>query len=138
MFCYLKQQKFQKKGRGRDPKKEGPNIKSQGPEAEQPKACNNCSSEGHFARDSCCPARSKECRKCGTRGHFAVCYRNKKPSPSSQKGIIPENKKKSYQVTGGVSREGDCYAFTFEGGPRGGETTLKVGGIVLDLSLIHI
>ena len=35
------QQKFQTKRRGRNPKKGGPNIKSQGPEAEQSKACYN-------------------------------------------------------------------------------------------------
>ena len=87
----VKQQKFQTKGRGRDPKKGGPNIKSRGPGAEQPEA-------GHFARDSCCPAKNKECGKCGARGHFVVCCGNKKLSSSSQKGTVTENKKKAYLV----------------------------------------
>ena len=70
----VKQQKFQTKGRGRDPKKGWSNIRSRGPGAEQPKACYNCNRLGHFqARDSCCPAKNKECGKCGARGHFAVC-----------------------------------------------------------------
>ena len=50
---------------------------------------------GHFARDSCCPAENKECGKCGARGHFAVCCGNKKHLSSSQKGTVPENKKKA-------------------------------------------
>ena len=115
----VKQQTLQTKGRARDPKKGGPNIKSQGPEAEQPKACYNCNHLGHFTRDSCCPAKSKECRQCEARGHFAVCCRNKKLLSSSQKGIVPENKKKAYQVTEEISREGDGYAFTVGGGLRG-------------------
>lgn len=80
----VKQQKFQTKGRGHDPKKGGPKIKSRGPDVKQPKACYNCNRRGHFATDSCCPAESKECRKCGACGHFAGCCRNKKLSSSSQ------------------------------------------------------
>ena len=128
----VKQQKFQTKGRGRDPKKGGSNIRSPGPGAEQPKACYNCNRLGHYARDSCCPAKNKECGKCGARGHFAVCCGNKKLSSSSQKGIVPETKKKAYLVAEGVSGEGDGYAFTVGGGLRVGEITLKVGGVVLD------
>ena len=65
-----------------------------------------------------------------------VCCGNKKLSSSSQKGIVPETKKKAYLVAKGVSGEGDGYAFTVGGGLRVGEITLKVGGVVLDS--VHI
>ena len=116
------------KGRGRDPKKRGPN---------KPKHATIATvSRGHFARDSCCPAKNKECGKRGARGHFVVCCGNKKLRSSTQKGIATENKKKAYLVAEGVSREGDGYAFTVGGGLRVGEMTLKVGGVVLDSVLI--
>ena len=60
-----------------------------------------------------------------------VCFGNKKQSSSNQKGIVPENRKKAYLVAEEVSKKGEGYAFTIGGGLRGGEITLKVGGIVL-------
>ena len=89
-----------------------------------------------FRKGFVLPAKNKECGKCGARGHFAVCCGNKKLSSSSQKGIVPETKKKAYLVAKGVSGEGDGYAFTVGGGLRVGEITLKVGGVVLDSVLI--
>ena len=114
------------------------NIKSRGPGVEQTKACCNCNRLVHFARDSCCPAKIKDGGNCGARGNIAVCCGNKKLSSSSQKGIVPENKKKAYPVTEGVSREGDGYAFTVGGGLRVGDIILKVGGIVPDTNVSDI
>ena len=43
--------------------------------------CYRCDREGHFSRDSCCPARNAECQRCRKIEHFAkVC----KPKLSPQ------------------------------------------------------
>ena len=38
--------------------------------------CYGCGKEGHFAKDSVCPARGQVCKKCKKRGHFAVCCKS--------------------------------------------------------------
>ena len=38
--------------------------------------CYRCGKEGHFAKDSVCPARGRVCKKCNKRGHFAVCCKS--------------------------------------------------------------
>ncbi|KAJ7319187.1 hypothetical protein OS493_036476 [Desmophyllum pertusum] len=91
---WIKQQKFQNKGRGQSVKKGkkgGQSHKTQKPGADQSQRCFKCNRFGHFARDPCCPARDKECEKCGTHGHFAVCCWKReatKPPPSDNQGKL--------------------------------------------------
>ena len=41
------------------------------------KLCFRCGHDGHFARDSSCPARAARCKKCHKMGHFAVVCKSK-------------------------------------------------------------
>ena len=41
--------------------------------------CYHFHREGHFSRDSCCPARNAECQRCHKIGHFAkVCHQKQR------------------------------------------------------------
>lgn len=139
---WIKQQKFQNKGRGQSVnkgKKGGQSHKTQKPEADQSQRCFKCNRFGHFARDACCPARDKECEKCGTRGHFAVCCWKKgatKPPPSGNQGSYQARNRKAYHVAEGATGPEDGYAFVVGGQQEAGEITLKVGGVELENVLI--
>ena len=51
--------------------------------------CYRCDREGHFSRDSCCPARNAECQWCHKMGHFAkVCQTKSDPR---NKGFSPQD-----------------------------------------------
>ena len=139
---WIKQQKFQNKGRGQSVnkgKKGGQSHKTQKPEADQSQRCFKCNRFGHFARDACCSARDKECEKCGTRGHFAVCCWKKgamKPLPSGNQGSYQARNRKAYHVAEGATGPEDGYAFVVGGQQEAGEITLKVGGVELENVLI--
>ena len=139
---WIKQQKFQNKGRGQSVnkgKKGGQSHKTQKPKADQSQRCFKCNRFGHFARDACCPARDKECEKCGKRGHFAVCCWKKgatKPPPSGNQGSYQARNRKAYHVAEGATGPEDGYAFVVGGQQEAGEITLKVGGVELENVLI--
>ena len=137
---WIKQQKFQNKGKGQSVnkgKKGGQSHKSQKPEEDQPQRCYKCNRFGHFARDACCPARDKECEKCGTRGHFAVCCWKRgatKPQLGGNQGsyMYQARNRKAYHVAERATGPGDGYAFVVGGQQETGEITLKFGGVELD------
>ena len=59
---WIKQQKFQNKGRGQSikkGKKGEQSNKTHKPGADQSQRCFKCNRFGHFARDACCPVRDK-------------------------------------------------------------------------------
>ena len=56
---------------------------------------------------------------------------------SRQKGIVPGNMKKTCLAAERVSREGDSYVFTVEGGLTVEEVTPKVRGVLLEIVLIN-
>lgn len=139
---WIKQQKFQNKGRGQSVnkgKKSGQSHKTHKPGDDQPHRCYRCNRFGHFARDACCPARDKECEKCGVRGHYAVCCEKngprKQPPRVNQQSYQARNRK-AYHVAEGATGTGDGYAFVVGGQKETGEITLKVGGVELDNVLI--
>ncbi|KAJ7351059.1 phosphatidylinositol-3,4,5-trisphosphate binding [Desmophyllum pertusum] len=127
---WIKQQKFQNKGRGQSVKKGkkgGQSHKTQKPGADQSQRCFKCNRFGHFARDPCCPARDKECEKCGTRGHFAACCWKReatKPPPRDNQGSY-QARNRTYHVEDGATGPEDGYAFVVRGQQETGEITLK-------------
>ena len=49
------------------------------------KSCFSCGKKGHFARDSCCPAKGRKCGKCSKYRHFASCCKgNSSPLKSGK------------------------------------------------------
>ena len=139
---WIKQQKFQNKGRGQGVNKGtkgGQSQKSRKPDEDQPRRCYKCNCFGHFAKDACCPARDKECEKCCTRRHFAVwCWKRgaTKPQPGGNQGSYQARNRKAYHVAERATDPGDGYAFVVGGQQETGEIALKVGGVELDNVLI--
>ena len=91
--------------------------------------------EGHFSRDSRCPARNTECQRCHKIGHFAkVCQtktvtRNKGFSPLD----VPNKRRSNVNLNDDdilkAESDDDEYAFTAGGGNTGGTIYVLVGGI---------
>jgi len=88
--------------------------------------CFRCDREGHFSRDSCCPARNSECRRCHKVGHFAkVCqprnFTSKNRFPSTE--VSNKGRSNVNSVDDGKMKaesDDDEYAFTVGGGNAGG------------------
>ena len=53
--------------------KEGDPLKGKEAKAK----CCRCDREGHFSRNSCCPARKAECQRCHKIRHFAKAFKTK-------------------------------------------------------------
>ncbi|PFX25919.1 Retrovirus-related Pol polyprotein from transposon opus [Stylophora pistillata] len=97
--------------------------------------CYRCDREGHFSRDSCCPARNAECQRCHKIGNFAkVCQtktltRNKRFSPRD----VPDKRRSNVNSIDDdnlrVESDDDEYAFTVGRGTTGGMINVLVGGI---------
>lgn len=101
--------------------------------------CFRCDREGHFSRDSCCPARNAECRRCHKVGHFAkVCqsknFTSKNRFPSTE--VSNKGRSNVNSVDDGKMKaesDDDEYAFTVGGGNAGGMINVLVGGTSLQM-----
>ena len=101
--------------------------------------CFRCDREGHFSRDSCCPARNAECRRCHKVGHFAkVCqprnFTSKNRFPSTE--VSNKGRSNVNSVDDGKMKaesDDDEYAFTLGGGNAGGMINVLVGGTSLQM-----
>lgn len=102
--------------------------------------CFRCGKEGHYAKDSTCPARNETCRKCGKTGHFASQCQTKirsrgyshQSSKTQRRVNHIESSDNAKQVT-----VNDEYAFSIgDGNDHSGLVTICVGGILLTDVLI--
>ena len=104
-------------------------------------ACFNCGREGHYAKDSSCPARGKTCSRCGKHGHvLATCRSTSKDSrePGSSRhsnkgrGTGSKPGDKAYHVADDApydSQGEEEYGFGVCGGHRQDMILVKVGGL---------
>lgn len=113
-------------------------IQGRGPKTDKPKRtgrfenrkygnkCFRCGREGHFAKDSSCPAKDKECRKCGNVGHFMSCCLTK-PKQGKRMAHRPQRGGQIHTVESGS--DSDVFAFILKTSDKSSDkVTISLGG----------